>query len=56
MTLDIDIYDEYGPGAWAKSRYLVHGISEVLWTNDAEAALAFLREDLKSLGSGTLPG
>ena len=41
--LDIEIYDpELDP--FAQGRYLVHGHDDVLWTDDLEAALSFLRE------------
>lgn len=41
--LDIEIYDPANDG-WAQGRYLVHGHDDVLWTDDIEAALDFLRE------------
>jgi len=41
-TLDIEIYDPVVE-TWAQGRYLVHGHDDVLWTNDLEAALEFLR-------------
>lgn len=25
ITLDIEIYDDYGPNVWAQAKYLVHG-------------------------------
>lgn len=45
-TLDIDIYNP-SEDPWAQARYLVHGHDDVLWTDDVEAALAFLRESMK---------
>lgn len=41
-TLDIEIYDQ-NVGAWAQGRYLVHGHDDVLWTDDLDAAMEFLR-------------
>ena len=42
-TLDIEIYNpKLDP--WAQARYLVHGHDDVLWTDDLDAALEFLRE------------
>lgn len=41
--LDIEIYDTK-VDSWAQARYLVHGHDDVLWTDDLDAALAFLRE------------
>jgi hypothetical protein len=44
--VDIEVYDEHGAGHWPQARYLVHGHDDVLWTNDPDSALAFLREGL----------
>jgi len=43
--VDIEIYD-LEKEQWAQARYLVHGHDDVLWTDDVESALAFLRESL----------
>ncbi len=45
-TLDVAICSPSESG-WAQARYLVHGHDDVLWTDDIEAVLAFLRESLK---------
>jgi hypothetical protein len=42
-TLDIEIYDP-DTDDWAQGRYLVHGHDDVLWTDDLDAALSFLRD------------
>lgn len=42
-TLDIEIYDPEA-NKWAQGRYLVHGHDDVLWTDDIDAALSFLRD------------
>jgi hypothetical protein len=44
--LDIEVYDNYGEGHFAQCKYLVHGTSDVFWTNDIEEALSFLRDSL----------
>lgn len=44
--LDIEIYDP-SENSWAQARYLVHAHDDVLWTDDIEAALDFLRESSK---------
>jgi hypothetical protein len=44
--LDIEIYDEWGEHGWAQARYLVHGSDDVLWTNDADQAVSYLRAEL----------
>ncbi|MDH5738557.1 MAG: hypothetical protein OEZ23_09625 [Gammaproteobacteria bacterium] len=41
--LDIEIYDPE-KNTWAQGRYLAHSHDDVLWTDDLEAALSFLRE------------
>lgn len=42
-TLDIEIYAPTKDG-WAQARYLVHGYDDVLWTDDLESAIAYLKE------------
>jgi len=42
-TLDVEIYEPTTDG-WAQARYLVHGHDDVLWTDDLELALAYLKE------------
>ncbi len=41
-NLEIEIYNPE-KGKWAQGRYLVHGHDDVLWTNDIDEALQFLR-------------
>ncbi len=48
VTLDIEVYDEYGPDVWAQAKYLVHGYDDVLWTNDLSAAVKYLQEQLEA--------
>jgi hypothetical protein len=42
-TLDIEIYNTKTDD-WAQARYLVHGHDDVLWTDNLEHALEFIRE------------
>lgn len=42
-VLEIEIYDP-SVETWAEGRYLVEGHDDVLWTDDLDAALEFLRE------------
>ena len=47
VTLEIIMHDrpERCPdGTWAQGKYLVHGYDDTLWTDDLDAALAYLRE------------
>lgn len=48
MKVDIEIYDKFGEGYWAQCRYLVHGAHDVLWTNDLDEALSFLKDDIEN--------
>lgn len=45
--LDIEIYKEYGDNHWAQAKYLAHGIDDVLWTNDLDAALSFISQSIE---------
>lgn len=45
-VLDIEVYEKWGEGEWAQAKYLVHGHDDVLWTNDIEEAIAFLKSSL----------
>ena len=47
--LDIEIYEDYGDGFWAQAKYLVHGLDDILWTNDKEQALLYLAAELERL-------
>lgn len=58
VTLDITMH--HGPLCpdgpdWAQARYLVHGIDDVLWTDDLDAALAYLREDCLRMAAVNQP-
>jgi hypothetical protein len=44
--LDIEIYGDYGDHTWAQARYLVHGYDDVLWTDDLDAAVNYMRESI----------
>ena len=46
-TLDIEIYEKND--GWMQARYLVHGLDDVLWTDDVDCALEFLRQSCKRL-------
>lgn len=46
-VLDIEIYDPTVE-TWAQGRYLVHGHDDVFWTDDIDAALAYLKESCDS--------
>ena len=45
-TLDIEIYEKAGSDVWAQAKYLVHGFEDVLWTDDLDEALAFLKQSI----------
>ena len=44
--VDIEIYEDVSCQTWAQARYLVHGLHDVLWTDDLDDALLFLRQSL----------
>ena len=46
--VDIEIYSKYGDGEWAQARYLVHGITDVMWTDDLDEALSFLKAEIEA--------
>jgi len=49
-TFDIEVYDPKIDDNWRQGKFLVHGIDDVLWTNDIDAAVAFIKEScLKAL-------
>lgn len=49
-TLDIEIYEKAGDDGltkgWAQAKYLAHGFEDVLWTDDLDEALAFLKQSI----------
>ena len=45
---DIEVFDEWGEGVWAQEPYFVHGFEDVLWTDDLDVALDFIRESVLS--------
>lgn len=53
MRLDIVIFeaDEVASGL-GQARYLVHGHDDVLWTDDIDAAVEYLRQCLEEIKGG----
>lgn len=49
-AVDIEIY-EPEEGQWAQARYLAHGHHDVLWTDDLDEALAFIKASIESMCS-----
>jgi len=50
-TFDVEVYDPKIDDEWRQAKFLVHGIDDVLWTDDIDAAVAFIKEScLKALG------
>jgi len=45
--IDIEVYDTK-TDSWAQGRYLAHGFDDILWTNDIDEALAFLKAQVVS--------
>lgn len=46
FTVDIEVYDT-GENKWAQARYLVHGVDDVLWTDDIDQAVRYLRAEIE---------
>lgn len=44
--IDIEVYKEYGEDHYAQAKYLAHGYDDVMWTNDIDQALRFLRSQI----------
>lgn len=53
-TFDIEIYDT-SVETWAQGRYLVHGHSDSLWTDDLDIALEFLQDSCNEVHQQTEP-
>ncbi len=50
-VLDIEVFDLHDKSLhWAQAKYLVHGYKDILWTNDLDLAMEFLKESLMELG------
>jgi hypothetical protein len=42
-TYDIEVYNPTND-KWVQGKYLVHGFDDVLWTDDIDAAMQFLKK------------
>lgn len=56
VALDIEIYRRKGSSGyidgqiiddWAQAKYLVHGFDDVLWTDDLDEAVAYLKTSIE---------
>ena len=48
--LDIEVYDTDDPDeTWAQGKFLVHGIDDVLWTDNIADAINFFTESLEEM-------
>lgn len=48
--LDIETFDTNDKkDDWAQAKYLVHGFSDILWTDDIDSAVEFLKESLAEM-------
>lgn len=48
-VLDIEIYTDYGDHTWAQAKYLAHSWDDVLWTNNIDDALNFLKKSFEKI-------
>jgi hypothetical protein len=46
FRVDVEVYEP--DDGWAQAKYLVHGYDDVLWTDDAGRAAAFIEASLLS--------
>ena len=44
FTVDIEVHDP--DDGFSQAKYLVHGVTDVTWTNDLNEALAFLKMEI----------
>lgn len=51
-VLTIEIYNPNEKAGWAQARYFVSGIDDVLWTDDLDLALQFIKESIEEYGYG----
>jgi hypothetical protein len=54
FTLDIEVYDT-SVNKWAQGRYLVHGYTDICWTDDLDTALAFLKASIQEATANDSP-
>ena len=46
-AVDVQVYNECGPGRdLAQAHFCVHGLDDVLWTNDPQAAADYIKNSL----------
>ncbi len=51
FIVDIEIYDSNIIDEWPQGEYLVHGYDDVLWTDNLDDALSFLKQSIIEGGS-----
>ena len=51
-TVDIEVHAK--TEAYVQGRYLVHGDDDILWTDDLDAALAFVRDSVEMFTEGAI--
>jgi hypothetical protein len=47
MTFEIVVYEYWGKEHWAQTKYIARGYDDVLWTNDLDAAITFIKEQIE---------
>ena len=46
LLLDVEVYDNFGDGHWAQSKYLVHGYDDVYWVNTSDEVAQIIKDSL----------
>lgn len=49
FTIDIEAYENFGPGNWAQEQFLIHGLDDVYWTSSIEDVLSIIERNLKNI-------
>lgn len=45
-TVGVEYYPDNGDGKWAQAMFLVRGYHDILWTDNIEEVVCFIRESL----------
>ena len=53
-TFDIEVYDTRIKDDWPQGKYLVHGYDDVLWTDDIDSAIQFIKDSCKQALGGNV--
>lgn len=49
VVIEIQIYEKYGDGFSAQDKYLVRGTDDVLWTDEIEHVISYVKWELERI-------